>query len=391
MKKLSYALFGATVAMTLAACAPKPIDPNSIPIAQRCGGESVPIDRISRYLSDTVIVEGVVSATFLGEDALGGFFVQAPGQTLTVPRPALFVEESANTSNVRTGDLVRIEGEKDDYAGGLALDDVTSLTVCARAQSYSVVPIELPFDYVAQLDNLLHQRIKINQPMTVIGNYNLARSGTLDIATERLWIPTQITMPGLPARDHSTYNFLRRLVLDDGSEAENPEPIPYPPVGLSANQTVRAGDTITGIEGVLVKEGDSYHIHPVKAPEFEATNARPSEVSLPNSGDIRVAAFNVLNYFNGDGLGGGFPTPRGAQSPEEFERQRAKIIAAMLRMNADVYGLMEIENDGFSSQSAIADLVRGLNEQAPAGARYAYVIPETNRIDGDANCHHGLS
>ncbi|RTE85745.1 MULTISPECIES: ExeM/NucH family extracellular endonuclease [Gammaproteobacteria] len=384
MRKFSYLIVSFTTALLLAACGSTPVDPNSIPIAQRCGGQSVPIDRITRYLDDVVIVEGVVSATFQDEDELGGFFIQEPGQTLTVPRPATFVQSSEASRNVRPGDRVRIEGTKGEYAGGLQISDLTAVTVCASNQSYSVVPMELPFDYVAQLDNLLHQRIRIAQPMTVIGNYNLARHGTLDIATERLWIPTQITMPGLPARDHSTYNFLRRIVLDDGSLEENPEPIPYPAAGLSANNTVRAGDTITGIEGVLVKIGSNYHIHPIEEPIVEPTNPRTAEPSLPGTGDIRVAAFNVLNYFNGDGMGGGFPTARGAQSAQEFERQRQKIIQAMLDIDADVYGVMEIENDGFSSQSAIADLVRGLQNAAPAGARYSYVIPEMNRIGGDA-------
>ena len=40
------------------------------------------------------------------------------------------------------------------------------------------------------------------------------------------------------------------------------------------------------------------------------------------SGSLKVAAFNVLNYFNGDGQGGGFPTSRGANSAVEFDRQR---------------------------------------------------------------------
>ena len=36
---------------------------------------------------------------------------------------------------------------------------------------------------------------------------------------------------------------------------------------------------------------------------------------------------NVLNYFNGDGLGGGFPTARGAETPVELDRQEDKIVA----------------------------------------------------------------
>ena len=35
------------------------------------------------------------------------------------------------------------------------------------------------------------------------------------------------------------------------------------------------------------------------------------------------------NYFNGNGQGGGFPTSRGATTPVEFARQRAKTIATL--------------------------------------------------------------
>ena len=53
---------------------------------------------------------------------------------------------------------------------------------------------------------------------------------------------------------------------------------------------------------------------------------------------------------------------------EEFERQRAKIFAALAAMDADVVGLIEIENN----IEAIPDLVDGLNAVVGAGT-YAYV------------------
>jgi hypothetical protein len=74
-----------------------------------------------------------------------------------------------------------------------------------------------------------------------------------------------------------------------------------------------------------------------------------------------VASFNVLNLFNGDGLGGGFPTSRGADTLEEYNRQLTKIVAAIDSINADVLGLMEIENDP-TPNSAIEDLVAALND-----------------------------
>jgi uncharacterized protein len=65
---------------------------------------------------------------------------------------------------------------------------------------------------------------------------------------------------------------------------------------------------------------------------------------------MTVASFNVLNYFDGDGQGGDFPTARGAVTPSELERQTAKLVDAIKRIDADVVGLIEIENDGASTR-----------------------------------------
>ena len=74
------------------------------------------------------------------------------------------------------------------------------------------------------------------------------------------------------------------------------------------------------------------------------TNPRPP-APAPVGGNLKVASFNVLNFFNGDGLGGGFPTARGANTPFELDRQKAKDVSALTAIDADIVGLMEIEND----------------------------------------------
>ena len=85
---------------------------------------------------------------------------------------------------------------------------------------------------------------------------------------------------------------------------------------------------------------------------------------------MKVASFNVLNYFNGNGTGGGFPTARGANTPVEFARQRAKTVNAILGTGGDIVGLMELENDA-PGNSAIEDLVAGLN--ARGAGTYDYI------------------
>jgi predicted extracellular nuclease len=74
-------------------------------------------------------------------------------------------------------------------------------------------------------------------------------------------------------------------------------------------------------------------------------------------GTLKVAAANVLNYWttlrNAQN-----PEARGAKTPAEFTRQSAKIVAQLQGLDADVVGLMEIENNG---ATAISDLVSKLN------------------------------
>jgi len=69
---------------------------------------------------------------------------------------------------------------------------------------------------------------------------------------------------------------------------------------------------------------------------------------------------------------------RGADNQNELDRQRAKIIVALATMQADVVGLIEIQND---DDTSVADLVSGLNDELGAGT-YAYL--STGFIGTDA-------
>ena len=53
----------------------------------------------------------------------------------------------------------------------------------------------------------------------------------------------------------------------------------------------------------------------------------------------------------------------------EFNRQHAKIVSAIKTIDADVYGLMEIANNGYGEKSAVNYLTKAL------GADWKYVIP----------------
>jgi endonuclease/exonuclease/phosphatase family metal-dependent hydrolase len=100
-------------------------------------------------------------------------------------------------------------------------------------------------------------------------------------------------------------------------------------------------------------------------PIFAAANPRPAAPE-DVGGSLKVAGFNVLNYFltldqSGVSCGPvGFEQDcRGAESPEEFDRQRTKLLEALQALDADVIALMEMENS--PGVDPAADLAAGLN------------------------------
>ena len=66
-----------------------------------------------------------------------------------------------------------------------------------------------------------------------------------------------------------------------------------------------------------------------RADRVQRTTNPRTPAPAPVGGNLKVASFNVLNFFNGDGLGGGFPTSRGANTQFEFDRQQAKEVSAL--------------------------------------------------------------
>jgi predicted extracellular nuclease len=220
--------------------------------------------------------------------------------------------------------------------------------------------------------------ISIPQTLTVTDTFTLGRFGEVGLSVGgRLRTPTHAATPGAAASALQDLNNRSRILLDDGDSRQNIDPIVHPVPGLSATNTLRLGATVDNLTGVLEQRFSGYRIQPVGPIAFTAANPRPAAPSV--GGTLKVASFNVLNYFNGNGMGGGFPTPRGATTTQEFTRQRDKIINAITTLNADIVGLIEIENDS-GANSAIADLVNGLNAVSGAGT---YTLIDTGVVGTD--------
>lgn len=336
-------------------------------------------------LVDTLVeLEGIVTADFQGDDELKGFFVTslaADEDTNPLTSEGVFVYFADTDVNV--GDHVRVQGTVDEYFDSTQISDVVQVAVCATGQSVSATKISLPLASQDNLEAFEGMLVTLDQELVVTNNFGLGRYGEVELATERLYQGTQVAMPGDAANAVEVENLTKKILVDDGSTVQNSDPTAYPTPGLSAENTLRTGDSVNSVTGALAYSFSTYRIHPTVAPQFIATNPREDAPELHPEADLRVASFNVLNYFNGDGQGAGFPTSRGADSLEELVRQEAKLVSAISAMQADVVGLMEIENDGFGEFSAIASLVNALND-ADSANEYAFVDFNVNQVGTDA-------
>ena len=255
----------------------------------------------------------------------------------------------------------------------------------------------LPVSNIDDWERYEGMLINIPQELTATENFTLARFGEVALSVNgRLQNPTSITTPGAAAIAQQDLNNRSRILLDDGNGQQNIDPTIYPGGGLSANNTLRSGYTIEGLTGVLEQRFGDYRLQPVGEVNFVVSNPRPVDPESI-SGRLRIAAMNVLNYFTTfDTIPGSNNGPficgpgmnlecRGANDDFEFGRQRDKIISAIVGtdsnhtgLNADVIGLMEMENN---AATAIQNLVDGLNA-ATAPGTYAYI--NTGTIGTDA-------
>ncbi|KVQ99330.1 endonuclease [Burkholderia ubonensis] len=360
------------------------------PVSATCGGSATPIAEIqgpgapSPLAGQNVSIEAVVTADFGGADGFGGFFVQqADAQRRNQPGVSEGLFVYAPKARAKAGDLVHVTGKVEEKYRQTQLTLSGAIAVCANGQSVTPATLALPVDDVNAFAAYEGMLVRLPQKLNVTDNYELGRYGSVLLSNGRLRTPTSVVPPA-QAQSQIDANARNRLILDDGSNKQNPASVPYPAPGLSAANTLRAGYTVSNVEGVLEMRYGAWRVQPVPgaaAPAFDArANPRTAAPARDRHANLRVASFNVLNYFNGNGLGGGFDDPanRGAKTYQEFLRQDAKIVSALKALDADVIGLMEIQNNGYGELSAVRQLA------AKLGSHWRVVDPGTARLGGDA-------
>ena len=337
----------------------------------------------SPLLGQTVTIEGIVTASFQ-TTGIAGFFVQEEDVNIDadpLTSEGIFVFHSATP--VVEGDKVRVTGTVIEFGTAPnTLTEISTATVNILSNSNplpAAVAVTLPVAVLGDLERYEGMRVTSAQTLTVSQNFVLARFGELTLsANGRLPQPSDIIDPNDAVASGTTssgssnvaainaridLNKRSSILLADTTTTQNVPVIPFlDPV----DKTLRVGSTLTGLSGVLTQSFGVHAIHPTSPPVFAYA---PRPLTPPDvGGALKVASFNVLNFFNGDGAGGGFPTSRGADSPLEFSRQKAKTIAALCGLGADIVGLMEMENDATTAAPALNELTAALSATNGCGA-----------------------
>ncbi len=388
----------------LLACS-DPVEPApSVPIAAAkpavpltgCGAVATHISEIqgneaqSGLLGRVVTVQAVV--TFAPITDLGGLFVQEEredrdGEPST--SEGLFLTTNA-VKTAKVGDIVRATGTVtelgDPAMTGMgktltSLSNLSEFRVCGQGKPPSEANIEQAPLVASDWERYEGMQVHLDLPVTVIRNDGLRRSGELLVSLNgRQFAPTQLYPPGEEARKLSEENIRNRIWLDDASLAQFPGKIAWLPVALNNDAPYRLGTRLGEVHGVLDERAGAYRIHVLQAPVAEQA-PRPKAPPLLG-GALKIASFNMLNWFNGDGKKGGFPTARGASNFDDSQRQRGKLIAAILAIKPDIAGLMEVENDGDEKLNALSEIVTELNRQSGLG--YQIAPPPEPKVGGDA-------
>jgi len=380
--------------------ATQPLPPPSgvTPIAEVQGnGSSSPL------AGTRVSISGVVTGDFQDNDAddvsnLGGFYIQQETPDAdAMTSDGIFVFDGNNpATDVSSGDRVNVTGTVNEYFGETQITDpAVSITGSGVIQATDVsLPADGTMtnsdgDLVANFERYEGMLLRFPQTLFVSNLRNLGQFGAVGLSEGgRLYQFTNSNTPDPAAyAAHRASNARRSLELDDGRRSSNPGTIRFLNAG-AAGYSIRTGDTVSGVTGNLRYSrgsggnGDeAWRLMPTTEPEFNSVNPRPGSPSV--NGSLRVASFNVLNFFSTVDSGQSVCGPqgndgcRGADSDQELARQLAKTVSALMLLDADIVGLMELENNNSASLQMIVD---ALNAQIGTN-EYAFL--NTGTIHGD--------
>jgi predicted extracellular nuclease len=368
-KTLQFAAF--FCALNLASCSSEKSGPESADMT--CSVATTPIANVQGEASESpmtgqqVSVQGIV--TLIQSDR--GIYIEEPDSDANKRTSnAIFIQTSDLPHWLTQGTLVSTEGTVSEIGKGrypvTALTNVSGLIQCSGDHSLPLTNVSLPLSGPGR-EAVESMRIQVNGVLTVSDVYRFGQGQFTLSGNGFQFVSTEILVPGPKAEEHTAKNrsfSLPALMPDDSS-------------GLDL---LMGGTSVTNINGVLGHDGRDLRLSLQLLPTVSDTTISPP--SKPAAGTLRTVSMNLHNYFNGDGNGHGFPTPRGAKTFKDFQNQGKRISAAIKELDPHVIAVMELENDGFDNDSAAHDFIQLAN--TATNAKWAITRPVDDNTGSDA-------
>lgn len=369
------------------ACADKAFTP--IYAIQGQGAKS-PLIPAGQFSSAPIYTSGVV--TQITHDLYEGFFLQDPvGDNDVNTSDGVFVATANIPTDLTVGDHVCLYGQVSEFFNFTQVNLID--------QSFEVLASNVPVA-VTELDlsvnATLHDQLESYEGMLVTTNHSdlvVSRAFSFDFDSfrnnmvlahqEPIYKSTHLFIAETPQEQAVVAKNQKSTLFIETDVAAPDGVVPYFPDFNAEDGYIRVGDRISNLAGGLGYSFGQYRL--IVSDDLELSRSdfdhflNDRELSGPEldaEGNLRIASFNVLNLFNSPFGGDDNPqqSNRGASSQVDFDLQLSKIANAIHLMDADILGLMEIENNGFGPNSAIATLVTAINNQQPANALpYAYI------------------
>jgi len=311
----------------------------------------------NKVQSSDIRTSGVVTAVVSEGNSVKGFYLQdkvGDGNRLTCD--AVFV--AFENSTVLVGNEIELVASVSAKDRQLKLSNVSSLQKLADNQLVTPTKVVFPADF-GNYSQYVGMVLEFDQTLFVTNNYYWG-NGRITLSSHRLNGGVEVALPG-----SNEYVALVAENKNDQLTMVSSTSVAYP--FADENGTLRMGYRVDNLQGTLIQSGSAYQLQVASKPNFYG-NPRAATHEPIGDYNVKVCGFNMEYY-----LRSGYGDFAGPADEIEANRQHAKLLKALMAIDADVYGLVEIQQ----GNDAISYMCNAMNVAAGSDL-YANVVDGTS-------------